>query len=488
MTRTVVIAGGGPAGLLLAGELALAGVDAVVIERRAEPPERCDGMAVHATCLETLDLRGLAAPVRDHLFPWPRTPFSLLWLDLDAGTERDLTYGFPQVRLEALFAARAERLGARIRRGTEVTGFAQDDDGVTVTVRTVGTEEADRSEEIRAAYLVGCDGPDSVVRTLAGIGLSGNLPAYYGILGDVTLTDKLHGLFDAGPRPGGLFGALPIEPGKIRLMSIEFDREPVRGPEPPTAAELAASLGRLTGQEPEIDETHYLSRFGHATRLADRYRSGRVLLVGDAAHQLFISGTQGLNTAVQDAMNLGWKLAAVLGGGAPDGLLDTYEAERRPVAARMCRHAEATMALLHPLDRLTPLREVFADLIEIPEVSRRLLRMPTVVRYPLGSGPLVGTHVPPVTVRTAEGERPLCDLFHDGRGVLLLSGGEVAAVAGRERVHTVTVQRHPDLDAEAVLVRPDGHVAYAGPIGDALDEAVESWFGAADRAVVTTPA
>ncbi|WP_433124950.1 FAD-dependent monooxygenase [Micromonospora sp. CA-240977] len=485
MTRSVVIAGGGPAGLLLAGELALAGVDVEVIERRNVPPERCDGMAVHARCLETLDLRGLAAPIRDHLFPWPRTPFSLLWLDLDAGSERDLTYGFPQVRLEAVLAARAEQLGARISRGAEVTAFAQDEDGVTVTVRSAGDER-----QVRASYLVGCDGPDSVVRTLAGITLDGSLPAYYGILGDVTLTDDLHELFDAGPRPGGLFGALPIEPGKIRLMSIEFDREPVRDAAPPTAAELAASLGRLTGRVPKIDETHYISRFGHATRLADRYRSGRVLVAGDAAHQLFISGTQGLNTAIQDVMNLGWKLAAVVNGWASEELLDTYEAERRPVGARMVRHAEATLTLLHPLTRLTALRELFSDLIGIPEVSRRLLRMPTEVRYPLGNDhPLMGTQVPPVDVHTAEAHRPLAELFHDGRGVLLLSDGVTGDTPARsDRVNVVTVERHPDLDADAVLLRPDGYVAYAGPVGGALDAALSRWFGAADRAAVGSPA
>ncbi|MEU4240021.1 FAD-dependent monooxygenase [Actinoplanes sp. NPDC026619] len=476
MTSTVVIAGAGPAGLLLAGELSLAGVETVVIEPRAGAGTRSSGMAIHSRTLETLNLRGLAAPIRAEMIRWPRTPFAMLWLDLDAVTESDWTYGFPQWRTETLLAEWATGQGAELRREQEVVGFTQDETGVTVDVRPA----TGAAYQIRAAYLVGCDGAESVVRRGAGIELAGNLPGYYGILGDVPLTDELESLFEAGPRPGGMFGALPIEEGMLRLMSIEFDREPPVDAGPPTVAELAAGVGRLNGEEPKLTDAYFLARFGGPSRVAAEYRRGRVLLAGDAAHQYFISGTQAMNTGLQDAMNLGWKLAAEIHGWAPAGLLDSYAAERQPVGRRMLLHAESVVAMLHPLDRLASLRTLFTELIEFEDVSRHLLRMTTVTRYPGGDHPLTGTAVADQPLVTASGPATIAEAMRSGHGLLLDVSGDggpapdVAEWSGR--VETVVAAPLPGVDAEVLLIRPDGHIAYAGA-KSGLRRALTAWFG-----------
>jgi 3-(3-hydroxy-phenyl)propionate hydroxylase len=328
------------------------------------------------------------------------------------------------------------------------------------------------------------------VRRGAGIELAGNLPGYYGILGDVPLTDELEGLFEAGPRPGGMFGALPIEEGMLRLMSIEFDREPPADAGPPTVAELAASVGRLNGDEPKLTDAYFLERFGGPSRVAQEYRRGRILLAGDAAHQYFISGTQGMNTGIQDAMNLGWKLAAELHGWAPAGLLDSYAAERQPVGQRMLLHAEAVTALLHPLDQLASLRALFTELIEFGDVSRHLLRMTTVARLPGGDHPLAGTHITDQPLVTTTGPASIAEAMRAGRGLLLdLSGAggpapDVAEWSGR--VETVVAAPLPGVDAEVLLIRPDGHIAYAGG-KDGLRRALTTWFGG-DRGSEEAPA
>jgi 3-(3-hydroxy-phenyl)propionate hydroxylase len=480
MSRTVVIAGGGPTGLLLAAELALADVPAIVVEARARPDLRSNGMAIHGRSLATLHLRGLAEPIREQAFGWPRTPFSMLWLDLTAAADSDWTFAYPQWRTEALLEQRARELGVQIRRGERVTKVSQDDDGVSVEV-----SDADGgSTSLRAAYLVGCDGDRSTVREQAGIEQSGAGRGQYGILGDVSLTDAPEDLFDAGPRPGGMYGALPLEPGMIRLMCIEFDADPRTDGAPPTVEELSDSVSRLAGFRPEIEKVHWISRFGTPTRLARTYRAGRVLLAGDAAHSLFISGTQGLNTGLQDAMNLGWKLAATVHGWAPAGLLDTYHAERHPVGERMCMHSEASIAMLHPMDRLAPLREMFAELIALPEVNSHLLRLPSLVRYPMaGTHPLIGTHVEDVSLTTEDGQAGVAELARTGHGLLLdVSGGkgtmpaEVDGWRGRVDVHHAAPVA--GWDAEVLLVRPDGHIAYAGSGDDPdLTAALTTWFG-----------
>jgi 3-(3-hydroxy-phenyl)propionate hydroxylase len=481
VTRTVVIAGAGPTGLMLACELRLAGVPVVVVDPQGERPERSNGMAVHGRTLEIFRKRGLTERIREEdTFVWPRTPFAFLWLDLDTVGAEDLTTAYPQWRTERLLAERAAELGAEFRYECRVTGAEQDETGVTVTVESAGG--ADR---LRAAYLVGCDGPGSTVRDLAGIRFDGDGPTYLGLLGDVAVPAGGE-LFEQDLGQAGLFGALPLEPGMIRLMTIEFGADPSGPEEPVTVEELLAAVKRVAGRDVEVGEARWLSRFGGPNRLAERYRAGRILVAGDAAHHLFISGTQGLNTGVHDAVNLGWKLAAEIDGTAPAGLLDTYEAERRPVGERMYLHAQASMALMHPLDRMEPVRAVLAELLRFDEVNRHLLGFTTSTRYPMPDGgghPLTGLPLPDVPVTTDAGGTSTADLLRDGRGLLLdLSGGdlEIPGLDGWDgRVRVVTAAPAAELDAAALLVRPDGHVAHACEKADGagLENALRRWFG-----------
>lgn len=486
MSGMVVIAGGGPTGLTLAGELRLAGVTVCVIEPRTERPQMSQGMAIHTRTLEALGHRGLRERIGDEeIFQWPRTPFSMLWLDMEKASPRDFTHAFPQWRTERLLLDRAEELGADIRRGHRVDDFRQDETGVTVTVRH-GAE----SYELRCDYLVGADGAESQVRKLAGIEFTALGKGYYGVFGDMDL--KPGEVFDAGVYSAGIFGAMPLDLEVVRLMTLEFTVERPSDDVPVTKEELASAIGRITGTVPELGEMRWLQRFGAPTRLAERYRQGRVLLAGDAAHSLFISGTQGLNTGIHDALNLGWKLAATLNGWAPDNLLDTYQAERHPVGQRMTWHAQTAQALLHPLEKVGQLRELIGKLLGFEDASRHMLQLPTRVRYPLGPAdgtdanpdhPLLGTFLPDTPLTRADGgTTSLSWLLQAGRGILLdLSGGTLGDLDGwTGRVDVVAVKADPEIGATSLLVRPDGYVAHADagtPDRAALRAALTRWFG-----------
>jgi len=495
-TGTVIIAGAGPTGLMLATELGLLGVDAVVLERRERPAEASAGMAVHGRTMDTFRYRGLTELIDpDETFPWPLTPFALLWLDMAAAAPNDYTYALPQWRLEKLLAGRAGELGADVRRGHTVVGVGQDDAGVAVDVAGPGGRY-----QLRGDYLVGCDGADSAVRTLAGIDFPASGPDYYGLLGDMELTADTDTAFDAGVHPGGLFGAIPLGSDVLRLMTIEFGVERPAGDVPVTLEELRAGIRRITGGEPKLGKIGFMARYGGPTRLAGSYRAGRVLIAGDAAHSFFISGTQGANTGIQDSVNLGWKLAATLRGWAPPGLLDTYEAERRPVGQRMCWHANAAMALLTPYPQVAALREMVTELIGFEEVNRYLLRVPSTARYPMpgpaglagadgcgdaaGASDLIGAPVPDVPLAGAAGVDQVAQTLRAARGVLLDLSDGTADLGGVEawsdRVEVVTARPTHAIPAAAVLVRPDGHVAHvdvAGTDGDGRRAALAAWFG-----------
>jgi 2-polyprenyl-6-methoxyphenol hydroxylase-like FAD-dependent oxidoreductase len=486
---TVLIAGGGPAGLMLAGELALAGVPAIVLERETSPAEASPGMAVHGRTLELFKRRGLTDGIGpSDMFPWPRTPFALMWLDMDGAREEDYTYAFPQWRTERLLEKWATGLGADIRRGHELVEFTQHDDRVTATVRTRdGSVYA-----LNASWFAAFDGARSRVRELAGIGAERIGPDYYGVLGDMRLGDDADRNFDAGLHPDGMFGAIPLSADTVRLMTIEFDVEAPPADAPVTAAELAARIERITGNAPRLGELSFLARFGAPTVLAEQFRSGRVFLLGDAAHSMFISGTQGLNAGLHDAANLGWKLAAVASGRAPEALLDSYETERRPVAAQACWHASATMALLHPLQRVERLRELITVLFGFDDVNRYLLEVTTAARYPLpagdsASGSLLGLPVPNATLHSPDGETTIATVMHEsrGKGLLLDLSGGVADLgdmgAWSDRVAVKRAEPIPELQAAVLLIRPDGHIAHADSTGtdiSGLTETLRSWFGA----------
>jgi 2-polyprenyl-6-methoxyphenol hydroxylase-like FAD-dependent oxidoreductase len=494
MNNTVVVAGGGPTGLMLACELGLAGVNAIVIEPRAERSTSSPGMAINSGCVEMFDQRGLMDPIREDALVFPGAHFSLIWLDLAKMDEQHAdAFLVPQSWVEQLLEDRAISLGVDIRRGHEAVSLAQDDAGVTV-----GVHSSARDYQLRCRYLVGCDGGRSTVRSLTGIDFPGTEdPQCHGITGDVELeltemAPEHFGAYVSGT--GGIYAGAPIGPNLLRVVTTEFGGAPPSHDVPVTAEEFYTSIRRLTGVELNGGEPRWLSRFGDAVRQAERYREGRVFLAGDAAHILFPLNGLGLSTAVQDAVNLGWKLAADLNGWAPPGLLDTYQEERHSVGQRVCRDVRAQVALLHPLERMAPLRELIGDLLDVDAVQRYLIETVTGVgaRYPFeppersgaGAHPLLGRRLPHVPLMTGDGESSVAAIQHAGRGVLLdLSGGTatMADVSGwKDRIEVVAAEPTPEIAATALLLRPDGHVAWVGTTSgddEGLRAALARWFG-----------
>jgi 2-polyprenyl-6-methoxyphenol hydroxylase-like FAD-dependent oxidoreductase len=492
MDADVVIAGGGPTGLMLAAELGLLGVDVVVLERLAGPSGESRAGGMHARTMEVLDQRGMLAPFLAEGRRLDGAHFSALPLDLTGFESR---YPFLLVLLqrhiERLLEARVAELGVPVRRGVEVAGLSQDADGVRI--------ETSDGTRLRARYLVGCDGGRSTVRRLAGIDFPGTPASLTALLGDVELADPPEEMIFQERRPQGNFSVLGFEPGWYRVLTTEFGAGAAPDT-PPDLDELRATLIRIAGRDFGMHSPRWISRYGDAARQADRYRVGRVLLAGDAAHIHYPAGGQGLNTGVQDAVNLGWKLAAVVRGGldhgAGDDLLDSYQAERHPVAERVLRNTRAQTALSRSDAQTDALRETVADLLDIPEADRRLALMITAldVRYPVGgpAHPLLGLRAPDVDLTTDAGPVRLYELLHAARPVLLDLGAEVLVDGWADRVDVVAatpvdpVWTAPVAGAvaapRAVLVRPDGHIAWvaAGAVDqDSLRAALTRWCGPA---------
>ncbi|MEU5940782.1 FAD-dependent monooxygenase [Micromonospora sp. NPDC047548] len=499
MAVDVVVVGGGPVGLLLAAELRLAGVGAVVLEKRPDINPHSRAFRLQPRTLEILDARGLLDRFRKDNLMWPSAHFAGIKPLLNlAGLESEHPYSLliPQARTERLIEAHARELGAEIRRGHEVVDLRQDDDTVTVQVR-----EGDTEYELRADFLVGCDGGGSTVRKLAGIEFPGTGGSVAALLGDVTIVEpeKLpSGVPGTMRTANGLLMAVALEAPTTRVLTTEFGREHADRTAPVTLDELRESILRVTGQEVRLRDPQWLSRFTDATRLAEKYRSGRILLAGDAAHVHFPIGAQGLNLGLQDAMNLGWKLAAEVNGWAPKGLLDTYARERQPVARAVLRETQAQLALMNPDERINPLRELFGQLLALDAVNLFLSRLVsgTDVRYAFDpadeADPLVGGYAPAIAIRTADGRGRVAELLRSGRGVLLVLGDllEASALQGgwARRVEVVTADPVDKPEVKALLLRPDGHVVWAAPL-DAVQEetrtglrqALTTWFGAPDE-------
>ncbi|MGK5681542.1 FAD-dependent monooxygenase [Actinoplanes sp. URMC 104] len=467
----VVIAGCGPTGAMLAAELRLHDIGVLVLDQQAEPEPYERIVGLHIRSLEIMAMRGLLDRLLPHGRKRPAGSY-FAGIDKPAPTGLDTPYayllGIPQPVVVRLLEQHATDRGAHVRRGCAVTGLEQDDDGVSV--------ELSDGRGLRTRYLVGCDGARSTVRKLLGVAFPGEPARTRTLMGEMAaamapeqITARIRALGDTDRR----LSLRPAGAGVYRVIvpaTGEHDRTA-----PPTIDDVRRSLRAVAGTDFGVHSPRWLARFGDATRLAESYRAGRVLLAGDAAHIHPPLGGQGLNLGVQDAFNLGWKLAAQVRGRALAGLLDTYQAERRPVAADVLDNTRAQSELLSPEPGARAVRRLLAELMDIDAVNRLLLEKITAVgvRYDLGAGPdLLGRRLPDLAVTGGR----LYELLHHGRGLLLQRTGQLSTAGWSDRVDHLT-DPAAALDAPAVLLRPDGHVAWIGDDQHTLDAQLTRWFG-----------
>jgi 2-polyprenyl-6-methoxyphenol hydroxylase-like FAD-dependent oxidoreductase len=485
--HAVVIAGGGPTGLMLAGELALAGIDVVIVERRAsQDVDRSRAGGLHSRTIEVLDQRGIAEGFLSAGQVAQVQGFAGIRLDIsDFPTRHNYGLALWQSRFEPILADWVGELGVPILRGREVVGFARDDTGVDV--------EVSGDTSLRAEYLVGCDGGRSLIRKAAGIDFAGLDPSTSWLIAEVEMDEEPEvGMRREG---GGIGPVNRLEGGGpfgvvLRERRVEHTGDP-------SMDELREALVALYGTDYGLRSANWISRFTDMARQAASYRHGRVLLAGDAAHVHPPQGGQGLNTGVQDAVNLGWKLAQVVNETSPESLLDTYHAERHPVGARVLHNTMAAVALGRPDDRHQALRDTMTELLSMDEPRRRIAAMLSGldIHYDLGHGhPLLGQRMPDLDLHTADGPTRVFTLLHQARPVLLNlgepGGFDISPWANRVRfvdAKHAGVWELPVLGEvaapPAVLIRPDGHVAWAGDLTDPeLPQALATWFGAANPA------
>jgi 2-polyprenyl-6-methoxyphenol hydroxylase-like FAD-dependent oxidoreductase len=469
----VIVAGGGPTGLMLAGELRLHGARVLVLEKEAEPNKVVRALGLHVRSIEVMDQRGLLEqllalgtqyPLRGFFAGIAKpTPDRL-------DTAHPYILGIPQPTVDRLLAEHAAALGAEIRRGCELVGLSQDDHGVTA-------ELADGAR-LRSHYLIGCDGGRSTVRKLLGVGFPGEPARREWLLGEVDVAvppEELAAVMAEVRKTEKRFGIGPFGEGVYRVV---VPAEGVAGDRtPPTLEEVKHQLRVVTGTDFGVHSPRWLSRFGDSTRQAERYRVGRVLLAGDAAHIHPPMGGQGLNLGIQDAFNLGWKLAAEVNGWAPAGLLDSYHTERHPVAADVLNNTRAQSELMSTEPGPQAVRRLVSELMDFDVVNRYLIEKLTAigVRYDFGKGhELLGRRLRDVGLKRGR----LYALMHGGRGLLLDRTGRLSVAGWADRVDHV-VDGSEELDVPAALLRPDGHVAWVGEDQQDMRAQLPRWFGAA---------
>ncbi|WP_308166718.1 FAD-dependent monooxygenase [Arthrobacter sp. GN70] len=496
--HAVVIAGAGPVGLTLAGELALAGVDAFVVERRPNQDlagSRAGGL--HSRTIEAFEQRGIA----DRFLAEGQTAqvagFAGVKLDIsEFPTRHNYGLGLWQKHIERILAEWTRELGVKVHYGVEVLGFSQDKSGVDVELST--------GQSVRAQYLVGCDGGRSLVRKTAGIDFPGWDPTTSSLIAEVEMTEEPEFGVHRGPFGIYSFGKREyrIRDGEVEYadggpVGVMVTEEHAQHKNEPTLSDLSNALIAACGTDYGAHNPSYISRFTDTTRQADTYRNGRVLLAGDAAHVHAPDGGQGLNIGVQDAMNLGWKLGRVVNESSPESLLDSYHAERHPIAARLLRNTMAQVALRRPDDRIKAVGDVIAELLGMEEPRKKFAAMMSGldVHYgPEEGHPLLGRRMPDLEVTTAEGPVRVFTLLHRARPVLLNFGepgwfmfDAVDITAWADQVELIDVEYVGawdlpvlgEVDAPtAVLVRPDGYVAWVGNgTTEGLAEALTTWFG-----------
>jgi 3-(3-hydroxy-phenyl)propionate hydroxylase len=491
--HAVVIAGAGPTGLMLAGELALAGVDVAVVERR--PNQELSGaraLGISARTIEVLDQRGIADRFLSAGQTAQVTGFAVTRLDIsDFPTRHNYGLALRQKHIERILAGWVTELEVPILYGREITGFVQHDSGVDIALAN--------GQSLRTQYLVGCDGGRSLIRKTAGIDFPGWDPTTSNILAEVEMTETppygVHrstaGMYAFGREEYEIKGGEIIykEVGPIGVMVTEPDPNSTTEP---TLDDLRRLLIAACGTDYGVHSVRWISRFTDMTRQAATYRSGRVLLAGDAAHVHSPIGGLGLGTGVQDAVNLGWKLAQVIKGVSPDSLLDTYHDERHPVGARVLKATMAQVALHREDDRTLAVRDIVGDLLKMEEPRKHIAGMMSGldIRYELGQGhPLLGRRMPDLDIVTDDDSLRVFTLLHDARPVLLNLGepGAYDITPWSDVVQLVDAEYAgpwelpvlgPVTAPEAILVRPDGYVAW---VGDAsrlgLEDALTTWFG-----------
>ncbi|MFD8088331.1 FAD-dependent monooxygenase [Kitasatospora sp. NPDC059722] len=491
MQTEVIVVGAGPTGLMLAHELTLAGIPVVVTEKLLARSTQSRAGSLQPRTAEVLDLRGLLEPLLAELPAGESSGghFAGLPVELDCTpwrTRYPHPVGVPQAALEAHLEGLLAERGVPVLRGREVTAVAQDADGVTAEWRAEDGGSGEIRGEIRGRYLVACDGGHSTVRRLLGVAFPGRERRMSAVAADLTLvsrSDKVRtepGHFSEYARSANGFHTIlhPIGPDLYRMLFGKLSGDGPDHASPVSADEVREALHAVYGPETVLGELRAASRFGDAVRQVERYREGRVLFAGDAAHIHMPIGGQGVNLGVQDAVNLGWKLAGTIDGWAPAGLLDSYHEERYPVAARVLRHTRAQGVIMNPGrdEEIATVREIVTDLLRLPDAHRYVSGMMSGLDLHY---PGVGPRLIDLELTTEDGPVRASSLMRSGRGLLLSLDGRRRSVGDRaDRVEHVLAKTEEDVDgAGALLIRPDGYLAWTDTDGTPLDTALARWFG-----------